>query len=151
MLYLLLLKRSLAYKPRPLSGLVRISVEEDRASNRLSGGCSTGGEELSCLGVDEERTWDFTSFTCLLARISAKDILLSVDGTALVFLLTGPTGTTGPPGISRSTSHSAPTNSDKTTCVVFDSTPRVYHAFSTATRLPHHVYPHRAYRRRPIC
>ena len=95
MLYLLLLKRSLAYMARPLSGVVRISVEEGRASNRLSGGWCIGGEELFCLDVDEGRTWDLASFTCLLVRISAKDILLSVDGTHFtrvhVSWVTGPT------------------------------------------------------------
>lgn len=109
MLYLLLLKRSLAYILRPLSGLVRISVEEGRVSNRFSGGCSTGGEELFFSDVDEERTWDLSSFACLLVRMSAKDIVFSVDGTALysctIYRII--------PESAALISHSAPTNSDK--------------------------------------
>jgi hypothetical protein len=93
--------------PRPLSGLVRISVEEGRVSNRFAGGCSTGGEELLLLDADEEGTWDLASFTCLLARISAKDILFTVDRTAPYL-----GAWRNHPGISRYTSHSALTNSE---------------------------------------
>jgi hypothetical protein len=70
------LNDSLAYIPRPLSGLLCMSVEEGSVPNSGSEGASA----LVVLGLDpdelEDFTRDFASLTCLLAWISAKDILL---------------------------------------------------------------------------
>ena len=55
-LYLRLFKDSLAYIPRPLSGLVRMSVEEGSVPNSGSEGPSFDGGELLDLDPDEEPT-----------------------------------------------------------------------------------------------
>ena len=88
MLYVPLFRGSFAYTPRPLSGLLRMSIEGGSAPNR-------GPRGSTLLGLapdeDEDSTRDFASFACLLARMSAKDIELSatsantVDSTVMYY------------------------------------------------------------------
>ena len=88
MLYIPFFKDFLANMPRPLSGLIRMSVDGGSAPNSGSGGSTLLG-----LAPDEveDRTRDFASLACLLARMSAKDILLSatsantVDSTVMYY------------------------------------------------------------------
>jgi hypothetical protein len=83
MLYIPFFKDSLAYIPRPLSGLLRMSVEEGSAPNSGSGGSTLLGLASDWDEV-EDRTRDFASLACLLARVSAKDILLSATSANTV-------------------------------------------------------------------
>ena len=81
-------KDSLANIPRPLSGLLRMSVDGGSVPNSGSRGSTLLG-----LASDEveDRTRDFASLACLLARMSAKDILVSatsantVDSTVMYY------------------------------------------------------------------